>query len=303
MAEGTIIQFLLSQVRTSETSLIGGTAYFYEVGTTTPKAVYMDMDATQAIYSIVLDADATAQIYGTGKYRVIIKDSDAVTRFDRAVNFWGGTGYVTAPATNTDNYIPQWDGVNSAILKDGLGLATTVDDPGVDTKIPTEKAVRSAISGIVGSATTAVEGVVEIATQAEALNQTDPARVITPGTLGYVIDRTPHVLQVVNATITNAAATLAISPKNPLSVLICDVVIQSSLDINVSSNATATLKKDGSTIGEATSGRGWGTGKTSIVMKHFTTSGSTTTTSYVLTFSTGMTVQSYSSITIMEVLN
>lgn len=32
------------------------------------------------------------------------------------------TGKVTAPATNTDSYIPQWDGANSKTLKDGLAV-------------------------------------------------------------------------------------------------------------------------------------------------------------------------------------
>jgi hypothetical protein len=38
---------------------------------------------------------------------------------------WGavsGTGDVVAPATNTDSYIPQWDGANSKTLKDGLAV-------------------------------------------------------------------------------------------------------------------------------------------------------------------------------------
>jgi hypothetical protein len=35
-----------------------------------------------------------------------------------------GGGDVIAPATNTDNYIPQWDGANSKKLKDGINPAT-----------------------------------------------------------------------------------------------------------------------------------------------------------------------------------
>lgn len=39
---------------------------------------------------------------------------------------WGavsGTGDVVAPATNTDSYIPQWDGTDSKTLKNGLSVA------------------------------------------------------------------------------------------------------------------------------------------------------------------------------------
>ena len=35
-----------------------------------------------------------------------------------------GSGDVNAPATNTDNYIPQWDGTNSKTLKDGIDPST-----------------------------------------------------------------------------------------------------------------------------------------------------------------------------------
>lgn len=34
----------------------------------------------------------------------------------------GGGGDVTGPATNTDSYIPQWNGANSKLLKDGLAV-------------------------------------------------------------------------------------------------------------------------------------------------------------------------------------
>jgi hypothetical protein len=33
-------------------------------------------------------------------------------------------GKVTAPASNTANYIPQWNGANSKLLKDGLAVGT-----------------------------------------------------------------------------------------------------------------------------------------------------------------------------------
>ncbi|MFH1118600.1 MAG: hypothetical protein V1775_02170 [Bacteroidota bacterium] len=56
-----------------------------------------------------------------------------------------GGGDVLGPVANTDNYIPQWDGADSKTLKDGLAVAITVGDPGVDTSIPTEKAVRDAL--------------------------------------------------------------------------------------------------------------------------------------------------------------
>lgn len=38
-----------------------------------------------------------------------------------------GSGDVLGPATNTDSYIPQWDGVNSKTLKDGIALTSLVE--------------------------------------------------------------------------------------------------------------------------------------------------------------------------------
>lgn len=52
--------------------------------------------------------------------------------------------HAIVPATNTDAYIPQWDGANSATLKDGVELSTdgTLGDNS-DSAIPTEKAVKT----------------------------------------------------------------------------------------------------------------------------------------------------------------
>lgn len=80
----TQFDFLLSQVRTSTTSLAAGKVYFYSPGTTTAKAVYLDRNAgTQAANPYTLDSNGTAQVYGSGIYRVVIKDSAGVTKFDR----------------------------------------------------------------------------------------------------------------------------------------------------------------------------------------------------------------------------
>jgi len=57
---------------------------------------------------------------------------------------------VVPPATNTDNKVPQWDGTDSATLKDGLSLVTTVGDPGSDSSLPTEQAVREALDEVSG---------------------------------------------------------------------------------------------------------------------------------------------------------
>lgn len=79
------ISFLLSQVRASGVALSGGKVDFYEAGgTTTRKTVWIDRNkATPAANPYTLDSNGTAQLYGDGLYRIVIKDSAGVTKYDR----------------------------------------------------------------------------------------------------------------------------------------------------------------------------------------------------------------------------
>lgn len=117
------IEFLLAQVRADGVALTGGTATFYEAGTTTLKTVYLDRNkATAASNPYTLDANATAQLYGDGLYKVVIKNSAGVTKYTRDnLSFGSGTGntQVITPyssltaavadigSTPTDLYISQ----------------------------------------------------------------------------------------------------------------------------------------------------------------------------------------------------
>jgi len=310
MAEATSFQFLFGQLRDAETSLAGGTAYFYEIGGTTPKAVYTDISATATIYSIVLDADGSAEVYGIGQYRVVVKDSDDVSQYDKDVNLNAGSSYVVAPVTNTDHYVPKWNGANSGTLEDGFLVSTTVGAAGDDTTLVTEQGIREAITGIVGAATTTTAGTVEIATNAEALAGTDASRSISPASLDYVIDNTPHVLQVVNyssgALDTSTTvipyddtipqnsegkewATLAITPKRNDSKLIIDVVLQVGNAIGVANTLMAAIFQD-STAGALCAGitvpNNWFSyyGHETLVMRHWMTSATTSSTTFKVRF-------------------
>ena len=79
------IDMLLSQVRSASGSLAGGKVYFYAAGTSTPKDVYLDINKTPpaAANPYTLDANGTAQLYGDGTYRVVIKTAAGVTVYDR----------------------------------------------------------------------------------------------------------------------------------------------------------------------------------------------------------------------------
>lgn len=78
------IQFLLSQVRNTSGPLTGGKVYFYAAGTSTAKTIWQDRNkATPAANPYTLDSNATAQLYGDGLYRIVIKTSALVTVYDR----------------------------------------------------------------------------------------------------------------------------------------------------------------------------------------------------------------------------
>jgi hypothetical protein len=60
--------------------------------------------------------------------------------------------YIKKNASSTNNKIPQWDGTTGDQLKDGLTLRTTLREDGVadDISIASEKAVRDAITALLG---------------------------------------------------------------------------------------------------------------------------------------------------------
>ena len=102
----TQFDFLLSQVRTSTTSLAGGKVYFYSTGTTTPQTVWLDPAETiPAANPYSLDANGTAQLYGNGVYRIVIKDSAGVTKYDRDSVYITSSLPVSAQAEDPRSYM------------------------------------------------------------------------------------------------------------------------------------------------------------------------------------------------------
>lgn len=63
--------------------LAGGSVYFYEVGTTTPKTTYQDSSSTVANSNpVILDAAGRATIWGSGSYRQVVYDVNDVMIWD-----------------------------------------------------------------------------------------------------------------------------------------------------------------------------------------------------------------------------
>lgn len=83
MSYGSSIEFLLNQMRNAAGTLGSGSVTFYAPGTTTKKAIYLDRDmATPAANPYTLTSDGTAELFATGVYRVVFKNSSGVTVYD-----------------------------------------------------------------------------------------------------------------------------------------------------------------------------------------------------------------------------
>lgn len=81
-AKAQQFDFLLSQVRADGVALIDGWVTFYEAGTTTLKTVWLDRNkTTPAANPYQLSADAQAQLYGDGLYKVVIESSADVVKY------------------------------------------------------------------------------------------------------------------------------------------------------------------------------------------------------------------------------
>lgn len=85
MSNAQIIDFLLSEVLNASGPLAGGRVYPCEPGTLTPKTVWTDRDKTAPVVTpyYTLDANGTAQLYGDGVYRFILKTAAGATVYDR----------------------------------------------------------------------------------------------------------------------------------------------------------------------------------------------------------------------------
>lgn len=75
------IGFMLSNIIDPNTGLAveSGTVYFYAAGTTTAKNVWTEKEKTNPYTQYDLSAVGTAQLYGEGNYKVVVKNSADVT--------------------------------------------------------------------------------------------------------------------------------------------------------------------------------------------------------------------------------
>ena len=145
-------------------------------GTTTP--VLTLNKGTSAGQIIALD--------GTGKLPAV--DGSQLT------NLPIGSGNVVGPASATNNDFVQFDNTTGKLIKDGgISLSTTVANPGSDSVIPTEKAIRTAIAGAGGGTVTTVSVVTANGVSGSVANATTTPAItlalgaITPSSVNSVV--------------------------------------------------------------------------------------------------------------------
>ena len=121
-----------------------------------------------------------------------------------------GAKTVSGPATNTANYIPQWNGADSALLKDGVECSTDGTMGGnSDSAVPTEKAVKT-YAAPVTTTTVILDASVQAVTVGNTTNETTLYTFSTANTLGTA---NALKLTLINTYLHNASGTLAIKLK------------------------------------------------------------------------------------------
>src|SRR3990167_3594532 len=93
-------------------------------------------NATTGAYSVEFKvASGGGTIIGQGKHQALVSDG---ADCEPSTDAGAGSGDVVGPITNTDSYIPQWDGTDSKTLKGGIPTSTFAPALGVDDNYVTD---------------------------------------------------------------------------------------------------------------------------------------------------------------------
>lgn len=162
-SKGAPFDFLLSQVRTTAGSAAGGTVTFYEAGTSTKKTVWLDRNkATVAANPYTLDANGTAQLYGDGLYRIVIKSVTGATLYDRDnLNY---IDFLTSGAYQAVN--GDYSSLNHAVRRIGstpttLTVTTASWPAGANVNIPSTLKVKFEHPGCIDASSYTITGLEE----------------------------------------------------------------------------------------------------------------------------------------------
>lgn len=143
-------------------------------------------------------------------------------------------GNVTGPASSTDNAFVKWNGTTGQLLKDGP-VTIPITDGGTG-----QTTASAAFGALKQAATTSATGVVELATDAEAIAKSDTARALVPANLAALI--ITDVLSGLISTPSNQDYRLVV--KIPFGGTITETVTRST-----AGTATATFKINTTALG------------------------------------------------------
>lgn len=159
---GTIINNPKFQAFDSNGSpLSAGRLYSYSAGTSTEKATYSDRDLTTANTNpVVLDSRGESDVYGSGRYKLVLKTSAGVTVWTMDEIEGIGESFTTTPISNYS------DSLTTAISTIGATKTTLVIDKEVtltqaDT-VPDNITLKfTRIGKLTGAYTTTINGPIE----------------------------------------------------------------------------------------------------------------------------------------------
>lgn len=114
-----IFETLLAGLRFDGADLSGGKVYFYEPGTETPRAVYVDRDkTTEAANPYTLDANGQAEVFGDGVYDIKVTTAAGVQKA-----FWEKVALRDSGFLNVA-YSEDYASINAAITAIGATPTT-----------------------------------------------------------------------------------------------------------------------------------------------------------------------------------
>lgn len=122
-AEGMFQYPQFQAVDSSGNPLSGGKLYTYVTGTTTNKATYSDYALTTPNANpVVLDSRGEAEVYGTGVYKFVLKDSSDTTIWTIDPAYASVPGYLTGSATWNPASIADGDEEAKEVTVTGAAL-------------------------------------------------------------------------------------------------------------------------------------------------------------------------------------
>ena len=141
---------------TTQTCIEAGTlTCFIEITTATPAVL-----RTQPFEITVVESeDVSGAVESESEFTALTAALATVSAYDGRItqNENDIAGKVDGAGTVTDGHIVQFDGTTGKTIKGGVSITTTVADPGANTKLPTEAAVRAAIVAACGGDVTGPE--------------------------------------------------------------------------------------------------------------------------------------------------